>query len=229
MSSLISICIPSYEMNGKGPKYLNQLLQTIEKQNYSNFEVIVSDHSQDDSIEQVTKKFTTLNLKYLKNNQGRGSSSANVNNAINNSQGDFIKVMFQDDFFVNRSALKIISERLKEHQWGLCGCVHTREDEGEFYYNKVPVWQDDIKKGVNTVGGPSVSFFRKTDLRFDERLLWYMDTDFYYSLYLKYGMPFIEPRFLVCSREAKSSVSSTLITDELVIRENAIVKEKYGD
>lgn len=224
----ISVCIPTYEMNGKGVKYLNQLLQTIDKQNYSNFEVIISDHSLNEDIKNLASKFNKIDLKYFKNHKSKGSSSANINNAIEHASGDIIKVMFQDDLFVNPKALEIVSNLLTEKHWGVCGCVHTKDDENTFFYKKIPEWQDDIKKGVNTIGGPSTLFFRKTDIKFDERLLQYMDTDFYYSMYLKYGLPFIEPRPLICSRFSSTSVTSTMVTDELVIREDLIVKEKYG-
>jgi glycosyltransferase involved in cell wall biosynthesis len=228
MSELVSVCIPCYEMNGKGARYLNQLLQTIQRQTYNNFEVVISDHSQTDELENVVKKFNALDINYVKNINDRGSSSANINNAIDSAKGSIIKVMFQDDFFVNPKALDIVSSSLQDKHWGLCGCVHTDDNNSEFFYRKVPVWQDDIKQGVNTVGGPSVVFFRPTDVRFDKRLLWYMDTDFYYTLYLKYGLPYIEPRPLVCSRYATTSVSSTMITDEVVNRENDIIKNKYN-
>ena len=46
----ISICIPCYEMSGKGHKYLEHNLNHIVSQNYKNFEVIISDQSQDDKI-----------------------------------------------------------------------------------------------------------------------------------------------------------------------------------
>ena len=224
----VSVCIPAYEMNGRGVKYLNQLLQTIDKQNYSNFEVIISDHSLNDDIKNLALKFNRLDLKYFKNDKGKGSSSANINNAIDHASGDIIKVMFQDDLFVNPNALEIVSNLLIEKQWGVCGCVHTKDDENTFFYRKIPEWSEDIIKGINTIGGPSTLFFKKTNIKFDERLLQYMDTDFYYAMYLKYGLPYIEPRPLICSRYSTTSVTSTMVTDELVIREEKIVKEKYG-
>lgn len=215
-------------MNGRGVKFLTQLLQTIEKQTYKNVEVIISDHSVNNEIEKVSKNYLHLNTKYFKNDKGKGSSSANINNALNNASGDLIKIMFQDDFFVNSKALEYATLLPKNAHWGVCGCVHADEEVSQFYNPMVPYWQKNIKTGVNTIGGPSVCFFRPTHVRFDERLLWYMDTDFYVSLYNEYGTPYVESRSLVCSREANSRVSSTLITHEIVKREEQILKEKYN-
>ena len=41
----ISIAIPTWEFNGRGSEYLNDLLRTIQIQSYKDFEVCISDHS----------------------------------------------------------------------------------------------------------------------------------------------------------------------------------------
>jgi glycosyltransferase involved in cell wall biosynthesis len=225
---LISICIPGYEMGGKGALFLKQMLQTIQKQTYKNFEVIISNHSDGNELETVVDSFNDLNITIFKNKLNKGSSSSNINSAISKAKGNIIKPMFQDDFFVNRFALEIISKLPYNYHWGVCGCVHSDGNVKEFYHHLIPYWQDDIKKGANTLGGPSSIYFRKTDINFDERLLWYMDTDFYYRLFLKHGLPFIVPNALICSREDETRVSNTMITDEVVNRENKILSEKYG-
>lgn len=226
--NLISICIPGYEMGGKGALFLKQMLQTIQKQTYKNFEIVISNHSDGNDLEQVVELFNDLPITIFKNKHGRGSSSANINSAIDKAKGSIIKPMFQDDFFVNRTALQQVANFSKEHHWGACGCVHSEGNVKEFYHYLNPYWQDDIKRGVNTLGGPSSVYFRNTDIRFDERLLWFMDTDFYYRLYQKYGQPFIINNALICSREDETRVSKTMITEELVSSENAILAKKYG-
>jgi len=226
-SNLISICIPCYEMGGKGATRLEQLIRSICYQTYTNYEIIISDHSVKSDIYDVTKSFEFEHLKinYIKNDYKRGSSSANVNSALKSATGDIIKIMFQDDFFIDNNALNIISK--KQSSWGVCGCVHSLEDNAVFYNRLIPFWQDNIKKGVNTLGGPSCLFFKKTDVYFDENLLWFMDTDFFYRMYKKFGLPDIIEEPLYSSRESVNSVSRTLITDELIERETKIIKEKY--
>lgn len=226
--SLISICIPCYEMGGKGAARLEQLLRSICYQTYTVFEVIISDHSLNTDILSVTKsfEFEHLNISYFKNNYKRGSSSANINHALNKANGEIIKIMFQDDYFIEKDALSIIVNR--ETTWGVCGCVHSKEEENIYYNRLIPYWQDRVKDGVNTLGGPSCLYFRQTDLRFDERLLWFMDTDFYYSFFSRYGPPDIIKEPLYCSRDSSISVTNTMINDKLIENETKILKEKYG-
>lgn len=215
-------------MGGKGATRLQQLIRSICYQTFTDYQVIVSDHSTNNDIKEVCEslEFDSLKIQHFFNDYKRGSSSANINSAIKKAKSDIIKVMFQDDFFIDKDALKKISSR--DFKWGVCGCVHSKEDENVFYNRLIPYWQDNIREGINTLGGPSCLYFTPTDLRFDERLLWFMDTDFYYNMYKRYGKPSIIEEPLYCSRDSINSVSNTLINDELVKKETLILKEKYG-
>jgi glycosyltransferase involved in cell wall biosynthesis len=226
--SKISICIPAYEMNGNGVKSLKRLLQTISAQTYKDYEIIVSDHSKNDEIKKLTEQFNNLNLIHIYNTKNYGSNSHNTNNAIKNATFDNIKVMFQDDFFVSPDALKLISESIKNSVWGVSACIHYNSQYKNFYNPHQPHWQDNIKKGVNSLGSPSVSFFKRTEILFDERLLWFMDTDLYYQYYLKYGEPNIITQTLVAITEDPTRITNTLITQDLVNKEYSIIKEKFN-
>ena len=159
---------------------------------------------------------------------GTFAAGGNLNNAIDSASSDYIKIMFQDDFFVTKDALDIINKKFNEPaKWGASACIHYSSDSGSFYRPHYPRWQLNIKRGENTIGCPSVSFFNRCELRFDTNLLWYMDTDFYYRLFQKYGEPNIENKILIGVREDNTRVSNTLITDELINRENQIISKKY--
>jgi glycosyltransferase involved in cell wall biosynthesis len=224
----ISICVPAYEMNGAGLKALKRLLQTIEKQDFNDYEVIISDHSDNSLLENLIKSFNNDKFKHFYYKNNKGSSSANINNAISLANHDIIKIMFQDDFFVTTDALSVIEKEIKNNFWGACSCIHYNSEAKQYYNTHICRWQDDIKSGVNTIGSPSVSFFRKNDLTFDERLIWFMDTDFYYRLYQKYGYPHTIPYVLVGICEDSTRVTNTLINDEVKNKEYAIIKEKFN-
>ena len=60
----VSICIPAY----KRTVFLRRLLQSIEMQTFKDFEVIVSDDSDDDSVFQLVNEFSkNINILYFKN------------------------------------------------------------------------------------------------------------------------------------------------------------------
>ena len=80
---MISVCIPTYEMNGKGAEYLEYSFNILYQQTFTDFEIIISDHSKTDLIKELCDRWATvLDIKYLRNEYKRGSSSANVNNAV---------------------------------------------------------------------------------------------------------------------------------------------------
>ena len=49
--SQISICIPTYEYKGRGVEFLAELFDSIERQTFRDFDIVISDHSKDDVIE----------------------------------------------------------------------------------------------------------------------------------------------------------------------------------
>ena len=81
----ISIAIPTYKYNEHCLLYLEELLGSIYKQDYSNYEVIISDHTKNDDYSDIINKYKSLmDLKYFKNNECIGNISHNTNNAIKN-------------------------------------------------------------------------------------------------------------------------------------------------
>lgn len=222
----MSIVIPCYEMNGNGPKFLNQLLQTINKQTFkSKVEVIISDDSKDSSIEKECKQFKKLRIKYFKNESKIKNFSANCNNGILHSENDFIKPMCQDDFFVREDAVELFLKN--KSSWAASGCIHYDETNKNFYNPLFPFYQDDIIKGINTISSPSsIAFIKSNDVLFDEQLSWFMDCELYYRLQ-KRGELNIISEILIGNRCWKGQVSNTLITDELVVGEKNHINKKY--
>ena len=94
-----SIAIPTYGYNGRGAEFLEHSLEIILNQTYKDYEIILSDHSTDDTIKNVFNRWKSeLNIKYYSNDVGRGIISPNINNAMKYCNGEWIKVLFQDDF-----------------------------------------------------------------------------------------------------------------------------------
>lgn len=187
---MISITIPTYEMNGVGSFYINESLQYLEKQTFKIFEVVISDHSYNDDIKNICSKFNKLNIKYIKNEKNRGSSSANLNNAIINSKYNIIKFLMQDEYIINENALLDINNCFDDEN---VNWVATGFFNGDIKNKMIPFYNDRIIYGNNTIGSPSIVSIRKTkDLCFfNPDLIWLMDCDYYKRLFDKWGNPTI--------------------------------------
>lgn len=208
----ISIAIPTWECYSRGQEFIGDLLRTIEIQTFRDFEVVISDHSVDNKLVEIVDKFKNkFEINYFKNNNDRGNSSSNTNTAINKCSGEIIKVMFQDDFFYDDEALEKIHNHFTEDvKWLLCGSNHTNDDGYNFYWDLYPKWNDDIIKGINTIGSPSVLSARREVFgknKFDTNLVMMMDCDFYYNLKKTYGDPVYYNDVLVTNRVHEHQIS----------------------
>jgi glycosyltransferase involved in cell wall biosynthesis len=233
MNKKISIAIPTWESYGRGSEFLDDLLRTIEIQHFKNFEVVISDHSENDDVYNKVLEFNSkFQIKYIENNKNRGNSPANINNAIGNCSGEIIKIMFQDDFFYDDEALEKIYYTLKdsEKMWLLNGCNHTDDDGNSFYWEHYPKFNSDLLKGVNTISSPSVVAFKKEcDVYFDETLVNFMDIDYYYGMREKYGDPVLYNDVLISNRVHKDSISSNITNKEkMMLTESEYCIKKYG-
>ena len=220
----ISIAIPTWEFNGRGSEYLNDLLRTIQIQSYKDFEVCISDHSADNEVLKELKQFEgKFKIVYDKNENDRGNGPANTNKAIEMCSGDIIKVMFQDDFFYDTESLEKIQTEFNDSDklWLVNGCNHTKDDGYNFYWEMFPKWNDKMIEGVNSISSPSVLSMRKEcfdKIRFDEKLVMMMDCDYYYNLKSNFGDPIYFEDVLVSNRVHENQISSTYdknIQDEI--------------
>ncbi len=223
----ISVCIPTYEMAGHGAAFLLRALESIKQQTIKDLEVVVSDHSENEEIRDICKN-SDLDVKYLKNSNNRGSSSANINNAVQNASGDYIKILFQDDYLCRTDCLeKVLSEFESGAGWVVVGTIHTTD--GVNFYNPIkPKYHEKIYLGENTISSPSVIAIKnEKPLLFDEKLSWLMDVEYYKRLYDKYGLPNIVKDALVVNTLWEGQISNTRITKDLVDKEVEYVRQKH--
>jgi glycosyltransferase involved in cell wall biosynthesis len=216
----ISIAIPTYEMKGIGDQYLSELFDTIKEQDYKNFEVCVSDHSQDNKILQVCEEYANyFEIQYYKNEETRGNGPANTNSAVEMCRGKITKLIFQDDLFINKSALSKIKSAFDETSYNWCfnGFAHTINGT-EHFRPMISKWTDMMLEGRNLLGSPScVSFLTEKFERFDENLQLLMDTDFYHRMRYNHGAPYIIEDYLTSNREHPNRISSSNVSYDKVI------------
>ncbi len=210
----ISVCIPAYDMGGKGAEFLAASFDRLVAQSLVDFEIVVSDQSDSDGVAAVCAQFgDQLTIRRVDYRDGPRQASANVNNAMRHASGTILKVLFQDDFLVGDDALQQISGGFAESgaQWLLCGSGVSRDGQS-VERPMVPRLTPQIRFGRNTVSSPSVLALRAdTRLFFDEGLIWLMDVEFYDRCHEKLGAPHILPETLVANRLHEGQVSAGVI------------------
>tara|TARA_Y100000593_G_scaffold4019_1_gene7989 strand:- start:149049 stop:149744 length:696 start_codon:yes stop_codon:yes gene_type:complete len=189
---MISIAMPTYESFGRGAEFLEKHFEMFMKQTYKDFEVVISDHSLDNTLEELCDKYKDrINISYERNPHNRGNFTDNTNRAIKRCKGDLVKVLFQDDFLRDEDSLRKIVEAFDNDTfWLVTSCEHTHNGV-DFVERHDPVYNDKIYTGNNTIGNPSVLTMANLDDMplFDERFVWAVDVDLYKRLHDKYGPP----------------------------------------
>ncbi|MEP2715224.1 glycosyltransferase [Pseudophaeobacter sp.] len=208
----LSLCIPTYSMGGMGAGFLAESFEILTRQSFTDFEVVVSDQSDDEAVAEVCASFSDrLQIRHIWNHEGKRQASGNVNNAMRQAEGDIIKILFQDDYLNGGDALKTIVEAIGiTGKWHLCGSGVSRGG-GAVERPMVPRLTSKLKFGKNTVSSPSVLAMRRELLEFfDEELIWLMDVDLYQRLWDRLGDPVISPETLVVNRVHAGQVSASV-------------------
>jgi glycosyltransferase involved in cell wall biosynthesis len=235
-SKFISICIPAY----KRTHFLKRLLLSIEHQTYTNYEVIISDDSNDHSVEELLKDFNgKFEIKYFKNEKALGTP-ANWNYAISKATGEWIKLMHDDDWFSN------------EHSLEKFALATNNNNNNKFifsaYTNKTELTNDIEKKffnenlkttilknpllllAKNIIGPPSVTLFHNSIKdQYDEDLKWRVDIE-YYIRNISKGIEFAYiNELLINVGVSESQVTNyCLNVPSVEIPEMYILLSKYG-
>jgi glycosyltransferase involved in cell wall biosynthesis len=126
-----SIVIPTFKRVG----YLEQALNSINKQTYSNYEVAVINDCIDDkaAIDALCSKFEKV--KVIHHEVSKGGNAAR-NTGINNTDGDIIAFLDDDDLW--------LPNKLQEH-----ANVHIKNpDAGLVYSDCEFFWEDDSSKNT---------------------------------------------------------------------------------
>lgn len=98
----VSFCMSTY----KRPDFLKVQLETILKQTYPYFEIVISDNDIDQSAKTIAEGFSDKRIKYFANSENFGMIKS-FNKSIERSTGDFI-VMITDDDPIYPEALQIL-------------------------------------------------------------------------------------------------------------------------
>lgn len=211
----VSICIPTYNNADE----VTHLLESIYEQEYTDFEVNISDDSTNEEITAVVRQYQGRygkeQIRYIHNEKGLGHIF-NWNAAINMATGEYIKIMFSDDWFTNRKSLGEFVRMLDENQDALLaftgsrqvmldgqsveGVKHITKENTKTSYDRHA--SEEFIEGLrqdyrnlfcgNQIGAPSACIYRRGSslTLFDEQSNWASDMYLYFDLLEK------NPRFV---------------------------------
>lgn len=227
---LLSLCIPTYEMGGKGHVFFKESLEIILTQTFKDFEVVVSDFSADRKIKELCNEYSNkLDIRYFTNTDTEVSMSSNTNNAMAHATGKLIKILFQDDYLHDEHSLKktIDAFDLKKDNWLVSACIHTKDGK-ELFRPHEARYNKNVYLGKNTIGSPSVLTVKNEGhFTLDRNLKWLVDCDLYRKYFDAYGDPNILDDITVVIRTGDHQITNTEATEKLRKAEHDYVLKKY--
>jgi glycosyltransferase involved in cell wall biosynthesis len=232
----ISVCIPAY----KNAAFLKRNLDALAHQSFTDFEVVLSDDSPDNSVAEIAEAYKDrLEIIYLKNDPSRGTP-ANWNFAMQHATGRYIKLMHDDDWFATDTALQQYYDCLEANPsvdfcFSAFYNVHIRSGKIEPVFCS-GVHQFLLKRSSynlfkrNFIGPPSVVFQRNTgNIYYDEKLKWLVDFEGYIRfLDKKKSFIYIHKNLVNIGLSPEQVTSTTQHDREVVIPESLYFLQKHG-
>jgi glycosyltransferase involved in cell wall biosynthesis len=181
---LISICIPAYQRL----LHLRRLLDSLVAQTFTNYEIIITDDSPDDTVAQLAREFSRLlPISYSKNDPPAGSP-LNWNIAMQKARGKWIMLMHDDDWFAHAGALEKFADAAKtakcDFVFSACNNIYSSgKTVPEYLAGKRKKLLEDNTINLfyqNVIGHPStVMHVKDNSILYDTRFKWVVDIDFY--------------------------------------------------
>ena len=157
----VSVCIPTYNETN----LLKIAIESVLKQNFNDYELIIVDDASTDNTEEIVKSFATPKIRYYKNEKNLGLVG-NWNKCLEYVKGDYIKFLCHDDYLRKDSLEKIVNVFREYEKVGIVFNagqminqdndyigVHRQYKENRYFNGKQLVVETVIKG--NFIGGPS--------------------------------------------------------------------------
>jgi glycosyltransferase involved in cell wall biosynthesis len=229
----ISICIPAYQR----VDFLKRLLDSIAAQTFSDFEVIITDDSRSNIIEEFIKGSNYLfALNYIYNHPAKGTP-LNWLEGIKHANGEWIKIMHDDDWFANPGSLKEYADNASDGVDCVFSGYQAYFEETKKIIDKT-ILQRVFKKinnhpfylfASNKIGPPSVLMFRKNmNELYDPEFKWLVDLEGYIRMMKKYNCIYIDKPLITMSYNDTQVTNDCFGNPDVEIKESLQYFKKFG-
>ena len=157
---MISVIVPVYNVE----EYLEECLESIKNQTYTNIEVILVNDGSTDGSREICERFCQKDSRFKLINQENQGQSVARNRGVKESVGKFIMFVDSDDV-INKNLLEVLLPYMKT-EVDIVECRMTRKKE-EFYLNKPSkiVFEGNAKEAIlNCIAIKEVKFCPVTKL-----------------------------------------------------------------
>ncbi|MDN3686555.1 glycosyltransferase family 2 protein [Cyclobacterium jeungdonense] len=203
----LSVIMPVYN----GERYLQEAIDSVLKQNFTDFELIAIDDGSTDGSNEILKGQSDPRIRVLSNGINKGISFTR-NRGLDEAKGEFLAWMDCDDLIAPDRFKKQLAFFKTHPQVGICGTWLTRFDERKSEVSKSPLEHEAIKAMLlfkpaiwNATAMYRLNWIKEANLSFDPRLAVAEDFDFYWEACRKLPVANL-PESLYYYRDSDSSI-----------------------
>lgn len=215
---LISVIVPVYNVE----KYLHECIDSVLRQTYTNFELILVDDGSKDSSKYICEEYARKDsrIKVLEKENGGASSARNLGMAV--AEGEYIYFLDSDDWLSEQIfELLVLCSGSEKVDIVFFDAYTVEQETGKVatnnYFHK---YKYNPKKGYILMGemlknrefrvSPCLLFFKteflqKSNIRFEEGIM-YEDMIFAYQVFYQAEKVAYLPEFLYYRRYRENSV-----------------------
>ncbi len=182
-----SICLPAYEQ----VFFLKQTLDSIQKQLFTDYEIIFSDDSISNEVYNLVHSYDFHGkLKYFRQIPSLGSPE-NWNFTLSHANGKWVKILHHDDALFDEYTLQnlYVLALKTDKNWIAGAPVHPPPPINRFCTVLLPrgLWLLEKYPGIlafgNCLGVPSVTLIKREYSKpYDKNLIWLVDVAYYLNL-----------------------------------------------
>jgi glycosyltransferase involved in cell wall biosynthesis len=216
----VSVVIPSYNYG----RFLDEAIQSVLNQTYSDFELIIIDDQSTDNTDEVVQKYLhDERVAYHKNEKNLGLGG-NFNKCLEYANGEYIKFLLADDFFQPELLASFVEVMDQYPRVSLVTSYRqTIGAENKKFETPFSGLQDGkkiifelLRRDKNFLGEPTMVMFRKSNLVhtgiFNTKYGWILDTDMWLKQ-LNVGDCYIIPEYLSRIRAHNNQASTSLASN----------------
>lgn len=124
----VSVGMPVYN----GEKYIRRAIESVLAQEYTNFELVISDNASKDKSPEIYKEYAKKDkrIRFSRNKKNIGLHN-NFEKVVKMSKGQYFMWFADDDFLHPKFLSTIIGELEKHKEFGVCMCGTKRIDEDD--------------------------------------------------------------------------------------------------
>lgn len=139
-----SILVPAYRTK---PEYLRELLDSLRSQTYPNWELILADATEDDSVERALGDSMDPRIRYLHLKQNAGIAE-NSNQALPYAEGDYAGLLDHDDILTPDALYEMAAAIRQEREKGL-EPAFLYSDEDKCNGDRTQYYEPNFKEDFN--------------------------------------------------------------------------------